>query len=359
MGDEPVLSLESLEREEARLRERLAKVVAARELLQELSQTTSKSGYVTYPAPVTSAPSVLSVGNIKQFGFDGTFASLIYCYRHDPRSTYHQLKFKVRQGYDGPLNRLVEEVGDERVSDWNAPRIQHLYDSSWAAGGKLATGHGIIAKLRLLSTFGSVVLDDDDCTRLSAILSNMRFPVAKGRTEVLTIDHARAIRAAAHTQFNWPSIAIAQAFQFELPKLKQVGVIGEWVPLSEPGESDIIKGNEKWLRGLRWSDIDEKSMTLRKMLTSGRQNKPKEHVFNLNRAAMVMEELNRIPPWARTGPIVVCEFSRLPWTGNEFRRKWRKVADKAGVPQSVKNMDSARPESEEMETDNDMEDLLK
>jgi hypothetical protein len=31
--------------------------------------------------------------------------------------------------------------------------------------------------------------------------------------------------------------------------------IGEWVPQSEPGTSEVISGNEKWLRGLPWPEI--------------------------------------------------------------------------------------------------------
>jgi hypothetical protein len=196
------------------------------------------------------------------------------------------------------------------------------------------------------------VLEDESCIRLSTILGNMRFPVARVRTEVLTRDQARAIRAAAHAQFGWPSIALAQAFQFDIPRLKQVGVIGEWVPLSEPGTSEITNGNEKWVRGLRWSDIDE-NLILRKVFRIGRQSQPKEFAFNLNRAAMVMEEINKIPPAKRVGPMVVCEFSGLPWTTSEFRRKWRKVADRVGVPRNVKNMDTARADIEADETNSE------
>jgi hypothetical protein len=277
--------------------------------------------------------------------FDGTFAGLIQQYRAHDKSPYHQLKHKVRISYDHALDRLTDEIGKERVGDWSASIVQSHYDR-WAADNKISAGHNMIGKLRLLSSFGSVVLNDDRCTRLSTILGNLRFPVARVRTEILTMDHARAIRAMAHEHFNWPSIALAQAFQFEIPRLKQVGVIGEWVPLSEAGPSDIIHNDEKWIRGLRWSDIDE-NMMLRKVIPTGRKNQPKEYEFNLGRAAMIREEINRVPPWKRVGPMIVCEYSLLPWKTTEFRRKWRKVADRAGVPHDVKNMDSGRTEEDD------------
>jgi hypothetical protein len=353
------LSLEqAIADEEARLRERLSDLAEFRRLAIKLNIAVPGLGL---PSPSLSAQQPVTpfeTSPRKAFlhssaalappsaAFDGTFAGLISSYRTHQSSPYHQLKHNVRISYDGTLDRLLEEIGKERLEDWNASVIQSHYDENWAAGGgKISAGHNIIGKLRLLCSFGSVVLNDESCTRLSTILGNMRFQVARVRTEVLTRDHARAIRAAAHEQFGWPSIALAQAFQFDIPRLKQVGVIGEWVPLSEPGTSEITKGNEKWVRGLRWSDIDE-NMILRKVLRIGRQNQPKEFAFNLSRAAMVMEEINRVPPAKRVGPMIICEFSGLPWTTSEFRRKWRKVADRVGVPPNVKNMDTARADIE-------------
>jgi site-specific recombinase XerD len=38
--------------------------------------------------------------------------------------------------------------------------------------------------------------------------------------------------------------------------------------------------------------------------------------------------------------MIICEITGLPYSTAEFRRKWRLVADKAGLPKAVKNMDS-------------------
>jgi hypothetical protein len=344
--------------ERARYAEKIAfyadKVTKLDRDIEAFRRITAEFGEENYPSPPPPPPSGAQGPSLESLApasrpdteeFDGTFAGLIQCYRTHPKSPYHQLKHKVRLSYDYALDRLITELGNERVGDWSALIVQSHYER-WAADNKVSAGHNLIGKLRLLSSFGSVVLNDDRCTRLSTILGNLRFPVARVRTEILTMDHVRAIRAMAHEHFNWPSIGLAQAFQFEIPRLKQVGVIGEWVPLSEAGPSDIVHNNEKWIRGLRWSDIDE-NMMLRKVILTGRQNQPKEYEFNLGRAAMIREEINRVPPWKRVGPMVVCEYSGLPWKTSEFRRKWRKVADKAGVPADVKNMDTARAEDDD------------
>jgi hypothetical protein len=63
------------------------------------------------------------------------------------------------------------------------------------------------------------------------------------------------VRAAAH-KVGWFSIALAQAFQFDL-MLRQKDVIGEWVPIDEPSVSDVVSPMGKWVLGLRWSEIDD------------------------------------------------------------------------------------------------------
>jgi hypothetical protein len=335
---------EAMEAEKAR---RLAEAEATIERdmahdFAEIARLTSKYNLVVTAPGDPAQPSPLLVSESPTEPeppfrhFDGTFGGLIQSYRTHPDSPYQRLKFKVRLNYDTSLNRLVAEIGNERIDTWSAQTVQHAHDEKWGANGKLAMGHTMLGKLRLLCTFGSTTLNDDACIRLSTILGNMRFPTPKGhKGGSLTRDQIRAIRVIAREQFGWDSIALAQAFQLEFPKLRQADIIGEWVPLSEPGTSDIVNGNEKWLRGLRWSDIDE-NMVLHRVLAGGpRGEKHKEVAYNLKRSAMVIEEINRIPVEKRRGPMIVCEYSDLPWSPNEFRRKWRMVATKAGVPPSI------------------------
>jgi hypothetical protein len=104
------------------------------------------------------------------------------------------------------------------------------------------------------SGFGANVLDKDDCIKLREILRGMKIPQGKARHDWVNADQATDIRAMAH-QLGRPSIALAQAIQFEC-MLRQKDVIGEYVPLTEAGVSDIFDGNKKWLRGVRWEEID-------------------------------------------------------------------------------------------------------
>jgi hypothetical protein len=291
--------------------------------------------------PASSEPSILlapelppvALENALTPAFDGTFRGLIKSYRTHPRSPIHLLKYSVRLNYERSFNRIESDIGEERVGACSAEMINKFYEV-WKDGDKLAMAHELIGKLRLLSSFGSTVLNDDDCIRLGLILSNMRFPISRGgKLQRLTRENARAIRIAAREHFGWDSIALAAALQFEIPKLRIMDIIGEWVPLTDPAESDIKKGSEKWIRGLRWSDLND-SFILRRTLPSGRVGQSKEFEFSLRRSQMSMEEINRVPIERRKGPMIICEFSNIPWTAPEFRRKWKIVAEKAGVPTS-------------------------
>jgi hypothetical protein len=53
-------------------------------------------------------------------------------------------------------------------------------------------------------------------------------------------------------------------------------------------------------------------------------------------------------------PVIVYEDSKLPYHGHQFRRMWRIIADKAGAPKTVKNLDS-RPRKGGDGNDSDIE----
>jgi hypothetical protein len=294
-------------------------------------------------AAIAAAPDFLQ-GSFQVPAYDGTFRGLINCYQTHDKSPIHHLKHSVRLDYQRTLKRLSKDIGDDRVISWNADIIQSFFDR-WAADGKISMAHQMIGKIRLLCSFGAIELNDDACIRLSTLIGMKRFqPPESGSLPRLTRDQARAIRITAREHFGWDSIALAAALQLECPKLKQMDIIGEWVPLSDPAKSEIMKGSEKWIRGLRWSDLDD-NFLLRRAVT-GRRNQKKPVEYSLRRSQMTMEEINRVPLEKRKGPMIICEFSGLPWTSNEFRRKWKIVAEKAGLSElgSQSNEDGTEPE---------------
>jgi hypothetical protein len=269
--------------------------------------------------------------------FDGTIKTLIWCYQTDPDSNYHKKRWAVRKDHDNFLKRVAKTHGETKLSDIRA-RLILSWHKQWSHDGqKIAIAHSFVAHLRTLFGFGTTILEDPECERLVGIMHLMKFPQAKARTEFLTAQHVVAIREMARAKARY-SIALGQAFQFDL-MLRQKDVIGEYVPLAEPGISDVInpKFNKKWITGMRWEEIDQNMILRHKTSKRG-----KDIEVNLRLAPMVLEELGTddrsILPAA--GPLIISETTGFPYSTDDFRRKWREIADEVGVPKTIKNMDT-------------------
>lgn len=275
-------------------------------------------------------------------GFDGTIRGLSRCYQTDQDSGYRKLRYASRRHYDRLLRRLETDYGDERIipnpedldDRIKARHFLRWYDGWVGEEGCHAMGHSLIGILRTLLSFGVSILEDSDCARLSGALSKQRFKGGRPRKERITAEQATALREVAH-QEGLPSIALAQAFQFE-NIMRQKDVIGEWVPISEPGTSDVTWSTTKWLRGLRWSEISHDLI-----MTHNTSKKGKDLVVNLLNAPMVMEEIDLlggvIPP---SGPVIVYEVTGRPYEAWQYRKEWRRLARMTGIPDCVFNMDS-------------------
>ena len=101
----------------------------------------------------------------------------------------------------------------------------------------------------------------------------------------------------------------SDVIRVERKLLRQKDVRGEWVPVDEPGEGGAIwaERKQKWLRGLRWSNID-KNLILRH--TAGSSGRTIE--VDLRTAPMVLEELKIEVANSRTDPATLDEiFEKL------------------------------------------------
>jgi hypothetical protein len=270
---------------------------------------------------------------------------LIDSYRTDPDSDFQNLTYQVRMKHDGELTRLIAAHGSIQLRDIHFRTLTAWYRDA-LADGKIARAHSLVSRLRELFRFGHLFLEDGDCHRLFEALRKLQLDMSPPRRVEMTADHARAICKTAREHFGWHSIALAQALQFEL-LLGQKDVIGEWVPVGEPGESDVVRPGQKWLRGLRWSSIDKNLILRHRVSSSGRRIE-----VDLRTAPMALEEFklfmaypcstldDLIDSLPHSGPLILCDINGMPWSTAEFRRKWRLVARKAGVPDNVTNRDS-------------------
>jgi hypothetical protein len=259
---------------------------------------------------------------------DRTLTSLIDLYKTDPRSTYSAVSYYTRFNYERHCRRIEFDHGSMPLRQIQNDDLINWH-KEWAESGP-SIAHTLMMTLRNVFRFGVTVLKDEECERVAVALYKMDLRVARPKNIGMTVEHAIAVREVANRR-GMHSIALAQALQFEC-RLTQKLVIGEWVPLAEPGSSDVLQGKTKWVSGIRWSDIDEHLV-----LSLGKDN------IDLKRAPMVMEELSRVgDPLPQSGPVIVNEVTALPYAAYQFRMEWRATANAAGLPKTVQNMDSSR-----------------
>jgi Phage integrase, N-terminal SAM-like domain len=324
MSNEDLLRrLEALERKKARHLDEVAAIEREERKIAQLQALAAELKFVVSPAPDASivAPSDSPL----------TIKALVECYRTDKRSPYQEVKASSRATYNKMIKQIINVCKDAKVADLDAERIQEFYNG-WAARGKIAMGHAFITKLRGLVRFGMNELKDKDCEKVAFILHGMHFQTVKPRKESLTAAQVDDIRARAH-ELGHHSVALAQAFQFYCG-LKQADVIGEWVPIGDPLPSYITRGDEKWVRGIRWNEID-KEWSLRGLRLP-------DFPEVLAEVKDAIRRLGKEP----SGPMIIDERTKQPYMPNNFRLAWRAAADAAKIPKRLRNMDS-RPKRNE------------
>lgn len=279
-------------------------------------------------------------GLVTEFG--GTLSDLIELYQRDEDSPFHAKRADTRRAYTHDLRTLEREVGSYNLADlsgrdfmrmhriFKEPVTKTLKDGSKVVGPeRLRRAHGLMTMLKIVIKYGKVV-EIPHCDRLRSLLEDVRFTTSRPRVQRLTAEHAEAIIAKA-IELDRPSIALAQAIQFEL-MLRQKDVIGEWVSISDPGMSDITDRRQKWMIGLRWDEISED------LILSHRTSKTGAELdFDLRQYPMLMQVW---PKDRGTGPVIVSETTKMPYRKRYFADEWRRIATAAGVPSDVWNMDS-------------------
>lgn len=288
-----------------------------------------------------------------------TISKLIEEYRSDPASPYHDVRYRTRENYDSLLRRIHSERGKVQLVGLKAAELKRWHRAWTTRGTSIA--HSLMAMLRIIAGFGVTFLEDDDCARISVILGKEKFKQGKARTLHLSADQAEAICAEARSRGR-PSVALQQALQYE-GTLRQKDGIGEWIPVSEPGVSDVLwKRHGKWVRGARWNEVDDNLIFRHVTSKTGSLVE-----IDLKHAPMVMAELQAQygAPLHRSilpasGPMIVNEKTGRPYLTHQFRRLWRQIATAAGVPKQVQNRDTrAGAITEAIESGASLEDARK
>ncbi|KRE22570.1 hypothetical protein ASE66_25610 [Bosea sp. Root483D1] len=274
-------------------------------------------------------------GNHAAPGYDGTMLSLSRLFQTNEDSPFRTMKWNSRDNVLKSLTIIEQSVGARQIAKLLGPDFKRWHSQFGAPKKPDAPARPWRAKhamdaVRQLISYG-VTLGHDDCFRADRILDKIRFKSPPARTAVMTVEHVSAVRKTAHAE-GWPSVALATVLQFELA-MRQKDVIGEWEPAEIEG--GIYYRGRRWVNGVLWSDIDANTV-LRKVHT--KTGFPVEHDLKLHPA--VLEEIARVPLEKRIGPMIIAERTGEPYKHRNFTDRWRAIADKAGVPKTVWNMDA-------------------
>jgi len=269
-------------------------------------------------------------------GYDGTIKSVSRLFQVNDDSPLQTMKWNSRANFVKSLKIIEATVGSRQIGNLLGPDFKRWH-ASWGlpkAEGKpprpWRAKHTMDA-LRQVIGYG-VTLGYEDCVRADLVLSKIRFKTPPARESVLTDEHVAAVRAKAH-ELGWHSIALATALQFSLT-MRQKDVIGEWEPVSSV-EGGIRHKDTIWVSGLLWSDIDEDMVLRKKHVKTGFKV---QHDLKLH--PVVLEEIEAVPNEKRIGPIIIAETTGEPYKHRNFTQRWRNIANKAGVPKTVWNMDA-------------------
>ena len=278
-------------------------------------------------------------GALPARGYDGTIGSLCNVFQTHDASPYLRAKWNSQRLYDQQIKIIRNSVGARSIRALIGPDYTRWH-TKWAepkAEGKprrMTRAKHCIDTVRRVVSFG-VTLGFEDCMRADTILGKMRFEAPAARSEKLIREQAAAVRTKAH-ELKLPSIAIATALQFGLA-LRQKDVVGEWEPCAEP-VGGIVHNGRRWVNGELWTEIDANWILRKTPTKTKRLGVRVEHDLKLY--PEILEELGRIPMDRRVGPVIISEATGEPYKHRTFTQTWRRVANAAGLPPEVKNMDA-------------------
>ncbi len=118
--------------------------------------------------------------------------------------------------------------------------------------------------------------------------------------------------------------------------MRQRDVIGEWEPIPQSGAtSAYVLNGRQWVSGLTWADISESWILTKRTTKTGRVV-----THDLTLCPMAFGLLQETPPERRYGPVILDEMAGRPYAEHAYQREWRRLANSAGLPRGVWNMDA-------------------
>lgn len=264
----------------------------------------------------------------------GTWGWIIHRYRTDATSPYQDVKANTRTNYDMLLNAWAGEIGRSRIADANFQSAKRWEHQMRKCGRSKSWIHRMFSMLRTITNYGAMI-EDQECIRFAAILSQMRFSKGKPSQTEGTDEEVTAIINMA-LEDGQTALALGWSLQWWFA-LRAVDVRGQWLPRHDGG-SGITRGNMRWRDGLTWDMIDRDVTAMTKIISKTERSTGEVKTFDLTLVPEIRDLMLRTPPEARIGPVIVNPRTQQPYTSRGWSQAWRRYREAAGIGAHVKNM---------------------
>lgn len=261
--------------------------------------------------------------------WDGTVKMLLDRYQSDAESPYQSLRPGSLVPYRFYIKRLLEHISKRNITTITGVDIIKWH-KIWSSDGECLAASAMMRAVLAAAVSYGIMLRFDGCADFLTVIkeTNKKIPQPRRREFVITAEQVIAARKSAHANGR-PGWALAYALAYETT-LRLWDVIGQWVPLSADGVSDVTAYGKKWF-GLRWEDIGP-DLVLRYVPSKTSGKTGKSVTYPLTSAPMVLEELAYWPE-PRKGPVVL--DGKRPVFAARFQKQWRIDANAAGIDGKV------------------------
>lgn len=262
-----------------------------------------------------------------------TWAWLAHRYRTDDVSPIHDVKANTRAGYIEFIAKIEAVIGKQHIGFLTYVEARKMIRAMEGSGRSASYVSRIFRHIRILAGYG-VALRAAGASDVRDMLGELRVKQGQPRTSVATPEHVLAIVEAADAQGLF-AFGTGIMVQWETA-LRGVDVFGHWLDI--PGTGGIRRGDKLWQDGLTWDMVSDDCRSFAKVVSKTRTALPETLHFQVGDETAA--RLRKLRGKVAFGPAIVSERNGLPYLGTSRAAVWRKLRCEAGVPDTVKMMDT-------------------
>lgn len=269
----------------------------------------------------------------------GTWAAIIERYENDELSPFQRLQPSTQQNYSDYHRAIERRIGARPIAATTGEDLLRWHANFRKSAQKRGHAGWVQAKhcmgaIRRLAKY-AVLTGHMEAASIETLFRSLQFRGGEARTVYPTWAQIEAFVREADA-VGRGSIGTTILMMYELAR-RRSEIIGQYVKLrrGEPA-TGIVWNGKRWHPGILWSDIDSD------WALHFRENKNRDkpaRQFPLPKYPALYERLAGRPASARIGPLIISETSGRPYSVEQFRKEFDKIAAAAGWPDEIWSMD--------------------